>query len=409
MNLTIHPGHLSGEIRAITSKSAAHRALICASLADGESRLRIDDTNKDIDRTIECLTALGARLERDGDILTVTPIKGAKNDPLTLLNCGESGSTLRFLLPVAAALQDEVAFVGEGRLPDRPLGDLTDCMKEHGCSFSKDKLPFTVRGKLKGGRFSLTGNVSSQYITGLLLAAPLTGNKVEVQLTSPLESESYVNLTIDIMNAFGVSVEKTENGFRVPAGARYRAFPDFTVEGDWSNAAFWHTASYLGGDVSVSGLIGDSVQGDRMILPLLEQMKSDERELRIDVSDIPDLVPILSVAAAFRGSECVTVFTGASRLRLKESDRLASTEAMIHSLGGKAEAATDTLTVFGGGLSGGNVDSYNDHRIVMAAAIAATACKNDVTIMGAEAHTKSYPAFVEHFQKLGGKTDVYIR
>jgi len=138
-------------------------------------------------------------------------------------------------------------------------------------------------------------------------------------------------------------------------------------------------------------------------------MKSDERELRIDVSDIPDLVPILSVAAAFRGSECVTVFTGASRLRLKESDRLASTEAMIHSLGGKAEAATDTLTVFGGGLSGGNVDSYNDHRIVMAAAIAATACKNDVTIMGAEAHTKSYPAFVEHFQKLGGKTDVYIR
>ncbi|MBE6564115.1 MAG: 3-phosphoshikimate 1-carboxyvinyltransferase [Ruminococcaceae bacterium] len=409
MNCTIHPGLLSGDIRAITSKSAAHRALICAALADGVSRLRIDDTNKDILCTCRCLESLGARIEIDAEIMTVHPIGAASVEGTPLLDCGESGSTLRFMLPVAASLRNKTAFDGHGRLPERPLSDLTEQMKHHKCAFSAEKLPFAVTGKLTGGRFSIAGNVSSQYITGLLLAAPQIGEEVEILLTSPLESASYVELTTNIMLEFGVVVEKTENGFRVPAGSRYRAPEHFDVEGDWSNAAFFHTAAYLGGEVRVSGLREDSAQGDRKILPILEQMKQSTSDLTVDVSDIPDLVPILSVAAAFREDGCKTVFANAARLRLKESDRLLSTETLIRALGGQAESTEDTLSVCGGGLRGGSVDSFNDHRIVMAAAVAATACRVPVTIVGAEAYEKSYPKFAEHFEQLGGKIHVELR
>ena len=416
MNIVIEPSPLKGEIAAIPSKSVAHRMLICAALADGPTTLRIPKTSDDIDATADCLRALGAAITVNNEDYIVEPIAQIENIPL--LDCGESGSTLRFLLPVAAAAADRCRFDGHGRLPERPLSDLTDAMKEHGVSFDGEKLPFTIGGRLRGGIFRLPGNVSSQYITGLLLALPLCEEDSVIELTTALESASYIDITLSVLKTFGITVHCERNRYIIPGKQVFRSPGTLPVEGDWSNAAFFLTAAALNNDIAMTGLNPNSAQGDRKIIALLEQLgavtqkdngrltlRSDElKGCTIDIQDTPDLLPVLSVAAAFAQGK--TTFINAARLRLKESDRLASSAAMIENLGGRAEVGEDELTVYGTGLIGGTVESCNDHRIAMSAAVAATRCSKPVTILHAEAVKKSYPGFYNDYNKTGGKAHV---
>ena len=416
MNIVIEPSPLKGEIAAIPSKSVAHRMLICAALADGPTTLRIPKTSDDIDATADCLRALGAAITVNNEDYIVEPIAQIENIPQ--LDCGESGSTLRFLLPVAAAAADRCRFDGHGRLPDRPLSDLTDAMKEHGVSFDGEKLPFTIGGRLRGGIYRLPGNVSSQYITGLLLALPLCEEDSVIELTTALESASYIDITLSVLKTFGITVHCERNRYIIPGKQVFRSPGTLPVEGDWSNAAFFLTAAALNNDITMTGLNPNSAQGDRKIIALLEQLgavtqkdngrltlRSDDlKGCTIDIQDTPDLLPVLSVAAAFAQGE--TTFINAARLRLKESDRLASSAAMIENLGGRAEVGEDELTVYGTGLIGGTVESCNDHRIAMSAAVAATRCSKPVTILHAEAVKKSYPGFYNDYNKTGGKAHV---
>ena len=416
MNIVIEPSPLKGEIAAIPSKSVAHRMLICAALADGPTTLRIPKTSDDIDATADCLRALGAAITVNNEDYIVEPIAQIENIPL--LDCGESGSTLRFLLPVAAAAADRCRFDGHGRLPERPLSDLTDAMKEHGVSFDGEKLPFTIGGRLRGGIYRLPGNVSSQYITGLLLALPLCEEDSVIELTTALESASYIDITLSVLKTFGITVHCERNRYIIQGKQVFRSPGTLPVEGDWSNAAFFLTAAALNNDIAMTGLNPNSAQGDRKIIALLEQLgavtqkdngrltlRSDDlKGCTIDIQDTPDLLPVLSVAAAFAQGE--TTFINAARLRLKESDRLASSAAMIENLGGRAEVGEDELTVYGTGLIGGTVESCNDHRIAMSAAVAATRCSKPVTILNAEAVKKSYPGFYNDYNKTGGKAHV---
>lgn len=416
MRAVVSPASLSGTLRAVPSKSHAHRALICAALADTATRLLCPLSCEDIDATANCLRALGAKITRDGDFLTVIPGKAPEKAELF---CRESGSTLRFLLPVAASLGTETVFYGEGRLGKRPLSPLTDALRSHGVRvFGSgpfgDGLPLSVKGKLLPGDFSLDGGISSQFFTGLLLALPLSEGESVLRVSGRLESAPYVDLTLGVQSSFGVRVDRLQDAFRVFPSA-YRSPGVLRVEGDWSAAAFWLVAGVLGGDVTLTGLSGDSAQGDRIIAQLLRSMggdvSSDGEKVRakasslhgaeIDASQIPDLVPVLAVAAAF--ADGVTSITGASRLRLKESDRIESVCRMIRDLGGDCAPREDGLTVRGApSLRGGTVDAWGDHRIAMSAAAASLRCRSPVVISGAEAVKKSYPSFFDDYIHLGG-------
>ncbi len=416
MQVTIAPGPLSGEIAAIPSKSDAHRLLICAALSDRPTELSLPQSSEDLGATIGCLRALGADISQAGDTVTVVPIQTPVENPL--VDCGESGSTLRFLLPVVAALCKSARFTGKGRLPERPVAHLAGEMKKHGVAFSSEKLPFEISGRLSAGAYTLPGNVSSQYITGLLLALPLLAGDSTLNLASKLESASYVKMTLSALERFGVRAAVSGDAYAVAGGQTFSSPGKLRVEGDWSNAAFFLAAGALGGKVALTGLDLNSSQSDRAVLDLLGQFGAkteilcgtvsvSPRELRgceIDVSEIPDLLPVLSVVAACSAGE--TRFTNAGRLRLKESDRLTASAALIASLGGTARELPDGLVVRGRGLTGGSVDSFRDHRITMSAAVAAIRCAKPVTIAGAEAVRKSYPAFFEDYTKLGGSVHV---
>lgn len=413
MNVKIQPRKPTGTVRAIPSKSEAHRLLICAALADSSTVLEMDRTSEDIEATARCLRSLGAKIEFGQTSITVIPVEKTEDAPL--LDCGESGSTFRFMLPVASALMDRVSFTGRGRLPNRPISHLMDAMKAHGVEFSSDALPFTTDGKLTSGCYELPGNVSSQYITGLLLAMPLMEGDSEIALTVPLESGSYVDITVETMKAFGVDVE---GQWQVKGGQGYRSPGQLKVGGDWSNSAFFLCAGALGNGITVTGLDPNSAQGDRAVVDILRRFGAEVTEdkdsvtvlpnklrgIDMDVSDIPDLLPVLSVVAACAEGE--TRFFNAGRLKLKESDRLAATAELLEALGGKAAWDGEVFTVYGGGLIGGEVSGWGDHRIVMSAAIAAVGCTDTVTIIGAEAVNKSYPAFFEDYNMLGGESYV---
>ena len=418
MNVTIHPGRLSGSVRVPASKSAAHRALIAAALSDGLTAVHIDALNDDIEATLECLTALGALIDYDErrGLLIVRPIDGAPGLKRHLaglagkasshvdysetleLDCGESGSTLRFLLPVACALGVRARFTGRGRLPERPNRALTEALRSHGAAIDADTLPMNAAGGLRGGLWTLPGDVSSQYVTGLLFALPLLREDSEIRLTTPLQSAGYVDMTLQTLSDFGIGVVPTDDGWRVPGNQVYRTPGDVFVEGDWSAAAFWLAANAMGSDIEVAGVSRRTAQGDRAIEDLLGQAV-------IDASNVPDLVPALAAAASALPQR--TVITGAARLRLKESDRLRAVADMLSALGGAVEVTPDGLVIDGGGrLTGGTVDGFGDHRIVMAAAILATRADAPVTVTGAQAASKSYPDFFDHYRALGGSVDV---
>ena len=398
MDITIQPGKLSGTVTPIPSKSQAHRYLICAAFADRETTIICPETNRDIEATADCLQSLGAKISRNSDGYTVIPIAEAPKS--ATLGCAESGSTLRFLLPIAGALGVDTTFLMEGRLPQRPLSPLWEEMERMGCRLSRPtENTLHCEGKLLPGEYSIDGGVSSQYITGLLFALSLLGQPSKLKITGKIESKPYIEMTKAAMQKFGI--DPTQH-----TSQRYRSPGTLKVEGDWSNGAFWIGAKNLGSDLSIKGLNPHSAQGDKMSDPLLRAIATSAGAPVIHAGDIPDLVPILSVVAAASNG---VVLHDIQRLRLKESDRVATVVEMIQNLGGTAIATEDTLRIIGTGLTGGTVNSHNDHRIAMAAAIAATVCQEPVTIQGAEAVNKSYPKFWDEYRKLGGNYEQHIR
>ena len=405
MNVTITPGLLSGAITPPPSKSQAHRVLIAAALAEGVSMLKNVALSQDIEATLRCLEALGASFRWEGDTLAVTGLAGkpASGGELPLLDCGESGSTLRFLIPIALALRGGGRFTGRGRLMERPQGPYFDLFREKGISFEQKDGVLTVSGRLEPGTFSLPGNVSSQFITGLLYALPLLSGESEILLTTPLESRGYVDMTLDALERFGVRVEWGDCGrFSIPGGQTFQA-RDLAVEADWSNAAFWYAAIGLGSQLELDGLNAFSSQGDMRIVPYYLKMRG-KGPVELDVSQCPDLVPALAAQAALRGEGLTTRLVNAARLRMKESDRLATVTEVLNALGADVEEHDDHLVIRGkDALPGGvTVSGHNDHRIAMMAAVAATGCGAPVTITGAECVRKSYPNFWDDYEALGG-------
>ena len=422
MNITCYPGTLTGTVRAIPSKSDAHRKLICAACSENGGTLPLHTPFcDDIAATIRCLKALGDGFIECGSELRVTPIQ---RQPHAMLDCGESGSTLRFLLPVAMCLCSDVSVTGSGRLPARPIQTLTDAMSVHGIQFSASSLPLNASGTLSGGIYEIPGNISSQFLSGLLMALPLCSEDSEIRLTTPLQSTAYVDMTLQTLRLFGAEITVTDENNLLHyyiKGKQKLNFPDnISIDGDWSNAAFWLTAGALQKDfpLTVSGLSFDSTQGDKAICGILQSAGASvtaegdavtaalERAHNFDVSmeEIPDLLPILAVRAAL-STEGASHFLHAERLRLKESDRLTATANLLRAIGGQVDELPGGLTVYGGQLSGGTVDAQNDHRLVMAAAVAALHCKNPVTILGAEAVNKSYPGFFDDYRALGGRAE----
>lgn len=413
MNIKLPPSLIGGTIPAIPSKSDVHRTLICAALSDKVCTFPLSAYSADIEATIRCLRALGATITVADGVCVVQPITTPAIAPT--LDCGESGSTLRFLLPVAAALGTGATFTGHGRLPDRPISELLNTLAAHGVTASAPHLPLTLCGKLAGGEFAIGGDISSQYVTGLLLALPLTAEKGSIHIATPLQSGGYVEMTCRTMTRFGVPVDVKGNDFSIEIGATYRAPAAVAVEGDWSNAAFWLAAGAIGRTVTVNGLDTASAQGDRAILSLLQTFGATVLETEngvtvspapltaqnVDMGEIPDLLPPLAIVAA---AACGTSrFFNAARCRLKECDRIHGMAQLLGALGIRAEEEADALIVHGGKLCGGTVNSQNDHRLVMAAAIAATRADGIVTVEDSEAVGKSYPAFFTHYEQLGGR------
>lgn len=398
MDITIYPCKLSGTVTAIPSKSQAHRLLICSAFADQPTELICPVTNQDIEATVACLNALGTKISRTEQGYKVIPVHDIVHS--AVLNCHESGSTLRFMLPIVGALGVDALFQLSGRLPDRPLSPLWEEMVRMGCSLSRptaDTIHCT--GKLRAGNYIIDGSVSSQFITGLLFAMSLMDGDSQLTVTGNLESKPYVKMTQDALAAFGIE----SDAFHLSGSFPFSSAGTLTVEGDWSNAAFFLAAQLMGNSVEITNLNSGSSQGDRAIADLASKLKN---HCTICVADIPDLVPILSVlAAANHGA----VFTQIQRLRLKESDRVSSVISMLSSIGINATATEDTLTVLPGHFTSGTVDSVNDHRIAMAAAIAATAASGPVTIKNAQCVAKSYPTFWDEYRRLGGHYEQYIR
>ena len=391
MQISIFPGKLSGNIQAISSKSQAHRMLICAALSDMPCKITCPDTNDDIEATVSCLNEMGANILREGTIYSISPIKSVPKE--ATLNCRESGSTLRFLLPLAGALGIQATLLMGGRLHKRPLSPLWEEMERMGCHLTRPT-ENTVRctGKLHPGHYEIDGGISSQFITGLLIALSVLPGKSSLQINGTLQSKPYVDITRDVMSMFGIDVKDTHIEGQYPL----REVQNLSVEGDWSNAAFFLVANALGSEISISNLNPNSLQGDREIAILLSLL---ENSITVDVAQIPDLMPILSVlAAAKKGA----MFTNIQRLRTKESDRVQSVEEMLKNMGIRTEVTEDTFTVYPGEFQSCTVSSYNDHRIAMSAAIAATVATGPITILNAECVRKSYPAFWVDYRKLGG-------
>lgn len=408
----------NGTVNVPPSKSDVHRAIICAAMANGVSRISPVALSNDIKATIGCIKALGADAVLENNVLTVDGTNMYKNKT-ALLDCGESGSTLRFFIPIAAVGNINATFVGKGKLPQRPIGIFTEALPKAGtvCK-TEGGLPLEIKGQLKSGIFEIPGNVSSQFITGLLLALPILEGDSEIVLTSPLESVGYIAMTIRTMKQFGVNIQATEKGWHIKGGQSYKTC-DYTTDGDWSQAAFFMVLGAVSGKVTVKGVAKDSTQGDKKCAEILARFgakvtqldnevtveKGELKAITIDASQIPDLVPVLSVCAAF--AEGTTRIINAERLRIKECDRLKATAELLNNLGGKVKELSDGLEITGvSSLKGGNVNGYNDHRIVMSAAVCAARSDEDIAATFAMSINKSYPDFYIDYNSIGGKANV---
>lgn len=421
-----------GRVRIPPGKSVSHRLMICSALTKGLCTVSNIIMSEDMKRTIGTLEALGTTFEYDAQrsLLSVDG-RGLRADAKAEFFCGESGSTLRFMIPVAAALGTQAVFTGSGRLPERPLGVYRDLLPLHGVPVNDGEgLPFMISGRLQSGIYEVPGDISSQFITGLLLALPLTDGGGEIRVTTALESRGYIDITLQTLRQFGIEIQERPSGWYIKGGSRYRPC-DSVAEGDWSQAAFFLTAAALsetGEPVLIEGLREDSTQGDRAAIELYrrfglsirwengvlraENLHAPEpygglRATDINAAQIPDLVPALSIVAAFAAG--TTRIYNAGRLRIKESDRLQSMADAISGIGGKAEVTEDGLLITGSPrLRGGNVDGANDHRVVMAVSAAALRCDHAVTVTDAHSVNKSYPAFYDDYNGLGGNANVHM-
>lgn len=425
----ISPSPLKGIITPPPSKSISHRLIIASSLARGESLIKNVLLSSDIKATIKGIEALGAQLEyapvknkhKYFDLkITSQGFPRIKN---TLLDCQESGSTLRFLIPIFALTDKEITLQGQGRLRQRPLEIYENIFKKQRLPYSNQAgyLPLSFRGPLKAGDFQLPGNISSQFVSGLLFALPLLEQDSRIILTSPLESKNYVDLTIDCLKQYSIEIENDNyETFSIKGQQEYIA-QSSSVEADYSQAAFWLVAGTLNGQISCQGLSLDSLQGDKAILKLLKNMGGKLKEEKgslevstaptkastIDASHWPDLVPILAVLASL--SQGQTKIINAQRLKYKESDRLNSTASQLAILGAQVKEYPDSLIIQGQmQLEGGLVDSHNDHRIAMAMAIAAIRCQKPVIIKNSASVDKSYPHFWQDYASLGGNIHEFV-
>jgi len=403
MDIKIFPSLLHGKITVPASKSISHRALICAALADGRSVLHNVLDCEDTRATTDALAALGAHITKNGDTTVVDGIKIPAGE--ADIDCRESGSTLRFMIPIAAALGTKTIFRGKANLPNRPITPYLTEFPKHGVTFDTGRMPYTISGKLNGGIFPVTGDISSQFITGYMLALPLTGTDSVIKLTSELSSRPYAELTADVMNTFGCPVNIGEDDFSVSAGASFKP-REYTVEADMSQAAFFLVANAVGGNTEPVNLNYESVQGDRAIIGMTRDfMQNGGKAFDVDAENIPDLVPILTVLACFANGE--SHITGCARLRIKECDRLAAISTELNRLGADIKEEADSLTIHGiRSLHGGDCKTYSDHRIAMSLAIASQRCTEPLIIRGADCVSKSYPDFFKDFSMLGGKYDV---
>lgn len=413
-NMTFSPAKIDGEVRIPSSKSQSHRALMCAALA-GNSVARGVDLSNDVTATANALRAYGAEITYDQKERAFYVTKPCLRDiDAGQVNSGESASTLRFFIPLAAALGNRSVFIGEGRLPERPTNIYKPMLEAYGAKLTYPTdgkyLPLTVEGKLTGGTYSLRGDISSQFVTGLLYALTLTDGESHITLTTKLESKPYADLTVDILRKFGAEIAEKPDGYTVKGG---RLTPrDITVEGDCSQAAFFAVAAAIGGRVTMHGIDKNTKQGDFGLFEIVSRFGAsvtwngddvtvERGELKasdIDAADIPDLVPALAVMAAF--AKGTTRIYNAGRLRIKESDRIKSTADMIKAIGGEVSETEDGLLIVGKrSLPGGKVCACNDHRIAMAAAAASSGCTGDVTVDDMACINKSYPEFVNDFRR----------
>lgn len=393
MNVTLDNAFLSGEIKAIPSKSYAHRIAICNFLAGKEPSGNCGEfSSNDIAVTENCLRTLNA-----GE---------------TELDCGESGSTLRFMLPLCSALGGSYSFIGHGKLMERPNEELFSVLGQNGVIAKKtDKIE--INGKLSAGEYKIRGDISSQYVSGLLMALPILDGDSKITLTTPLVSAPYVDITLEVLKKFGVNIIKERNGFIVPGNQKYTG--QVLPEGDWSNMAFFLVAGAVNGDITVSGLNLNSVQGDKYIIDVLKKAratveitekgitvkKSKLKAFTYSAEDCPDLVPITAVLASY--ADGVSVISNIERLKIKESDRIESTIAMLKGFGVNADTDGKCLAIFGGRVNPGNADAFNDHRLAMSTAVLALGVDGQSNLTGAKAINKSYPTFFTDYNKLGGK------
>ena len=410
-NLTLTPKTLNGTVIVPPSKSMAHRAVICASLAAGRSTIKNIQLSDDILATIVGMRTFGAVISYENQTLTIDGISIGSAKESRTINCNESGSTLRFLIPLATLFTGKTHFTGQGQLGKRPLEPFKELFETHSLHFhqeSSETLQLTIKGNLTPGLYEMRGDISSQFITGLLLTLPLLAGDSVLKITTHLESKGYIDLTLAVLKSFGIKIEQEDNGqtFRIKGHQSYTA-RQYEIEGDYSQAAFWLSANTLGNALAVTGLNSSSLQGDLAIISILEALNigSAESERIIDGAQVPDIIPVVALVAAL--SKGKTTIINLERLRIKESDRLAATQKELAALGANIEVIADSLLIEGvSKLTGGQlVWSHKDHRMAMMLAIASTVCKEPIHIKDTDCVKKSYPNFWETFQQLGGKVN----
>ena len=396
MNVTINRGKAQGTIIAPPSKSVAHRMLICGGLANAKSTITGINNSEDVQATLDCLAAIGVQYKHVGDVLEITGREVKKNKQIQEFFCRESGATLRFFIPLALLTGKKSIFYGSQSLLSRPLSVYQGICKEQDLMFVKDKDRIILEGPLRAGNFKVQGNISSQFISGLLFALPVLKKDSQISITQPIESHSYIDLTLNVMRKFGMKIEwKNERTLYIPGGQKYSPVVD-SVEGDYSNAAFFSALNILGGDVQIEGLSENSVQGDRIYSKYFEMIKKGTPS--INISDCPDLGPILfALAAANNGG----IFTGTRRLRIKESDRCDAMAEELRKFGVSVTVNDDDVVVFPKEFHKPSevLSGHNDHRVVMALSVLCTIFGGEIE--GAEAVNKSFPDFFEKLQSVG--------
>lgn len=422
MNVKIKPNEIKGKLKSIPSKSLLHRAIILSGIAKGRETIleQVNTISEDIEATLTCLEKLGAKTKVEGDSIRITSLGNIKKSKVEL-HCKESGTTLRLLLPLVSTFSKEATVDCSESLRKRPIRELIETLEESGLYFKEKGFPINISGNVTTDFFKISGDISSQYVSGLLLLSSLLDQRSSIYLTTKLESKAYVNITIKVLRDFGIIVNELEDGVFEIYGGRDKILPpkEYQIEGDWSNAAIFLVGGCLGDSIKMSGLNLESSQGDKKIVEILKKAGailtcSDDcissngshlNSFEVDFSETPDLFPILSVVAALSRGQ--SILKGGERLKLKESNRIESTFQMLKSLGADVKKRDDGLIIQGKEiLDGGIVNSFNDHRIVMSATMASIKCKEPVSIVNAGAVKKSYPNFFDDFKKVGGIFDV---